>query len=158
VELRTVTGHQSIEPEAVGFPAARQIVSLRRRVLRQGKNEKLSDEKVHLISSLDPETTSASELKDINREYWAIESDLHQRLDVVLDEDRSRVRTPKSAFILGMFRRLALSVAIPWIERKKTQKGHKRTSTRDFVDHLRANNARRGFDLIAAKSPTSWKN
>jgi predicted transposase YbfD/YdcC len=153
VELRTVTGSQAIDPEAVSFPGARQIASLNRRVLR---HEKMSNEKVQLISSLAPEKATATDLKNCKRQYWSIESDLHYRLDEVLDEDRSRVRTPKSAFILGMFRRLTLSFAIPWIAHKKTQKGHKRTSTRDFFDQLRATNAKRGFDLIAAKSPTAW--
>jgi hypothetical protein len=153
VELRTVAGTQATSPEAVGFPAASQIVCLKRRVLRA---EKMSNENVHLITSLEPKTTSATNLKHIKRQYWSIESDLHYRLDEVLDEDRSRVRNPKSAFVPGMFRRLTISFAIPWTAQRKTLKGHKRTSTRNFFDHLRANNARRGFDLITSKSPASW--
>jgi len=79
---------------------------------------------------------------------------LHYRLDEVMDEDRSRVRTPKAAHVLGMFRRLAVSLAIPWLNQKR--KTRKRASTRDFLDHLRANNARRALLLVSANNPTAW--
>jgi hypothetical protein len=151
--LRAVAGSEATDPQQAGFPSARQIVCIKRRVLRDGR---MSNETVHLISSLDPQKTCAADLKKIKRDYWGIESDFHSRLDETLDEDRSRVRSPKAAFVLGMFRRLALSFAIPWIAEK--QKKRKRTSTRDFLDHLRAENARRAFDLTTSKSPTSWNN
>jgi len=32
-----------------------------------------------------------------------------------------------------------------------------RDSTRYFLDHLRAQNGRRAFDLVTAKSPEAWK-
>jgi predicted transposase YbfD/YdcC len=153
VELRTVADCQETTPGQSGFPCARQILVLNRRVL--GKDGKMSNETGHLITSLEPPGPSANDLKAIKRAYWMIESDLHYRLDEVLDEDRSRITTPKAAHVLGMFRRLVLSLAISWTaQRKKTLK---RTSTRDFIDHLRAHNARRAFDLVTAKSPQAWK-
>ena len=154
MELRTVTGCQPTDPEEVAFPSARQIVALNRRVLRGDK--KMSNETVHLITSLEPEKASGEAIKKMKRDYWKIESALHYRLDTVLDEDRSRVRHPKAALVLGMFRRLALSFAMPWIANKRIK--NKRTSTRDFLEHLEAHNARRAFDLTTSKSPTSWKN
>lgn len=152
MELRAVAGREATDPPQAGFPSARQIVCIQRRVLRAGR---MSHQTVHLISRLDPQQTCAAELKQIKREYWSIESDFHSRLDETLDEDRSRVRSPKAAFVLGMLRRLTLSLAIPWIAQR--QRKHPRTSTRDFLDHLRAENSRRAFDLITAKSPTSWR-
>jgi hypothetical protein len=53
-----------------------------------------------------------------------------------------------------MFRRLAISFAIPCIEHKK--KKRKRASTPDFHDHLRVHNARAAFILVTAKTPTAW--
>ena len=153
-ELRTVTGSEETNPEQCGFPSARQIVGLNRRVLL--KNGKMTNETVILISSLEPQEASAEDIKKIKRAYWRIESDLHYRLDGILDEDSSRVRTPKAAHVLGMFRRLAVSLAINWTAERK--KKRKRTSTRDFQDHLRAENARRALDLVTAKSPKSWEN
>jgi predicted transposase YbfD/YdcC len=57
--------------------------------------------------------SSGKDLKAIKRDYWGIESKLHYRLDNVLDEERSRVRNPNAALILGMFRRVVVSFAIP---------------------------------------------
>ncbi len=148
-----MSGCEETTPGQAGFPCARQIVALNRRVL--GGDGKMSNETVHLISSLEPDGASAGEIKAIKRSYWRIESDLHYRLDEVLDEDRSRVRTPKAAHVLGMFRRLVVSLAIAWTAERK--KKHKRTSTRDLLDHLRAKNGRRAFDLVTAKSPEAWK-
>jgi hypothetical protein len=53
-----------------------------------------------------------------------------------------------------MFRRLTVSFAIPWLAEKKRTR--KRTSTRDFHDHLRAANARRAHLLVTAAAPTAW--
>jgi predicted transposase YbfD/YdcC len=142
---------QDTTPESVCFPAAAQIAKLRRRVRRDGK---LTTETVHLISSVPTENLSASGLQSAKRDYWSIESALHYRLDEVLDEDKSRVRTPKAAHILGMFRRLAVSLAIPWLKKKKLTR--KRASTRDFHDHMRATNGRHAHLLITANNPTSW--
>ena len=91
-----------------------------------------------------------------NGRYWGIESKLHYRLDNVLDEDRSRVRNPNAALVMGMFRRVVVSLAIPWSQEKK--KINKRTSTRCFLEHLNADNHRRAFDLVTSKAPTAWKN
>jgi predicted transposase YbfD/YdcC len=152
VEWRVVSGAEATDPQKTGFPSARQIVGLNRRVL--GGAGQMSNETVHLISSLEPQKASGDDLKKIKRAYWRIESDLHSRLDQILDEDRSRVRTPKAAHVLGMFRRLAVSFAIAWTTER--QKKRKRTSTRDFLDHLRMHNARHAFHLVTAKSPLSW--
>jgi hypothetical protein len=134
------------------FPGAQQIARLRRRVRRQGRS---STETVYLISSRPLATLPAAELGHLKRAYWTIESALHYRLDEVLDEDRSRVRTPRAAHVLGMFRRLVVSFALPWLaQRKQTRK---RASTRDFHDHLRAANARRAHLLVTTDAPTSWR-
>lgn len=154
VELRTVVASDATNPEQAGFTSARQIAYLRRRVTHA--DGKKSDEIVHLISSLEPGKASATDLKKIKRKYWGIESTIHYRLDDTLDEDRSRVRNRNSALVLGMFRRLAVSLAIPWIAEEK--KKRKRTSTRDFFDYLKEEKGRRAFDLITSKKPTSLKN
>ena len=158
VELRFISGCEPTDPEQAGFPSARQIASLTRVVFRKDKNDKdkASKETVQIITSLDESKASGNDLKAIKRGYWSIESRLHYRLDNVLDEDRSRVRNPNAALILGMFRRVVVSFAIPWHQEKK--KTDKRTSTRSFLDHLNAENHRRAFDLVTAKAPTAWKN
>jgi len=140
------------DPEQAGFPSARQVASLTRLILRKDKTSK---ETVRLITSLDASKASGKDLKEIKRDYWGIESKLHYRLDNVLDEDRSRVRNPNAALVLGMFRRVVVSFAIPWSQEK--MKTNKRTSTRNFLEHLNADNHRRAFDLVTSKAPTAWK-
>jgi len=142
---------QQTTPQTVCFPGAQQIAKLRRLVRRNGKKTK---ETVYLISSRSQGSLPASDFEALKRDYWMIESALHYRLDEVLDEDRSRVRTPKAAHVLGMFRRLAVSMAIPWLQKKKRVRS--RASSRDFHDHLRAENARRAHTLVTASVPTSW--
>ncbi|MCK9589182.1 MAG: hypothetical protein M0Q93_07445 [Terrimicrobiaceae bacterium] len=155
--MRFISGCEPTDPEQVGSPSARQIASLTRVVLRKDKGKcRRSKETVHLLASLDAQKTSGRDLKKIKRDYWGIESKLHCRLDEVLDEDRSRVRNPNAALVLGMLRRVVVSFAIPWSGER--QKKNKRTSTRDFFDHLRAGNHRRAFELVAAKAPSAWEN
>ena len=95
-------------------------------------------------------------LLDAKRGYWAIEAGLHYRLDAVLKEDESRVRSGPAAHILGMCRRLAVSLACAWLQRAKGDKKHCRKSTRDFQDHLTAHGAACAFALVAASKPTAW--
>lgn len=151
--MRFISGCEPTDPEQAGFPSARQVASLTRLVLRKDKTSK---ETVHLITSLNASKASGKELKKIKRDYWGIESKLHYRLDNVLEEDLSRVRNPNAALVLGMFRRVVVSFAIPWSQEKK--KTDKRTSTRNFLEHLNADNHRRAFDLVTAKAPAAWKN
>jgi hypothetical protein len=153
LEMRFISGCEPTDPEQVSFPSARQVASLTRLILRE---DKMSKETVHLITSLDASKASGKDLKKIKRDYWGIESKLHYRLDNVLDEDRSRVRNHNAALVLGMFRRLVISFAIPWCQEKKNT--NKRTSTRNFLEYLNADNHRRAFDLVTSKAPSSWKN
>ena len=142
---------QETTPETACFPGAQQIARLRRRVRRNGK---ASTETVYLISSHPLAELPALDLAARKRGYWKIESTLHYRLDEVLEEDRSRVRTPRAAHVLGLFRRLTVSFALPWLAAH--QQHRKRSSTRDFHDHLRADNARRAYLLVTSAQPTAW--
>ena len=93
------------------------IARLRRRVRRKGHK---STETVYLISSLTVEQLDALGWIKLKRGYWVIESRLHHALDVSLDEDRSRVRNAKAALVLGLFRRLVVSVAQAAIAKAQT--------------------------------------
>ena len=143
-----------VTPERVGFPGARRIGRLRRRVRRQGRK---STETVYLISSLSLEQLDALGWLKLKRGYWVIESRLHQALDVSLDEDRSRVRNPKAALVLGMFRRLAVSVAQAAIAQVQTPKT--RWSVRRYQQQFarRDGGPERLHALVFAKTPNSWR-
>jgi len=52
-----------------------------------------------------------------------------------------------------MFQRVVVSFAIAWSREKKNS--NKRISTRNFLEHLNAENHRRAFDFVTSKSPTA---
>ncbi len=142
---------QDTTAEQVCFVAAAQIGQLQSSTLNQGKS---SGKTWPVITSADPKIWTAKELLQCRRDYWGIEGVFHQRLDEALDEDRSRTRTPRGLTVLGMFRRLAVSLATTWLAcpRRRRQK----KSTRDFQEQLRQNNNRRAFDLVTSLNPKAW--
>ena len=141
-------------PEQVSFPGARLIARLKRRVRRKGKK---TTETVYLISSLTLEQLDALGWIKLKRGYWVIESRLHHALDVSLDEDRSRVRNANAALVLGMFRRLVVSVAQAAIQQVQTKKT--RWSVRRYQQQFARRNGgpQRLHALVLAKSPNSWR-
>jgi len=144
---------QEVTPEQVGFPGARLIARLKRRVRRHGRK---STELVHLISSLTPEQLDARGWLQLKRGYWVIESRLHHALDVSLDEDRSRVRQPNAALVLGLFRRLVVSVAQAAITEAQTKKT--RWTVRRYQQRFahRHGGPQRLQALVFAQAPCSW--
>ena len=141
-------------PAQAGFPGARLIARLRQRVRRNGGK---STETVYLISSLTREQLDARGWLKLKRGYWVIESRLHHALDVSLDEDRSRVRQPNAALVLGLFRRLVVSVAQTAIAQVQTNKT--RWSVRRYQQRFahRDGGPARLHALVFAKSPASWR-
>lgn len=142
-----------VTPEEVGFAGAAQIGKLRSRVRGCGRKVK---ETRYLITSASNERLDALGLLDAKRGYWAIEAALHYRLDEVLKEDESRLRAGRAAHILGMCRRVAVSLACAWLRKAKGNQQHCRKSTRDFQDHLKAHGVACAFALVAASNPTAW--
>jgi hypothetical protein len=131
--------------------AAAQIGWFQSRTVHKAKT---SEKAWPIITSAAPETWTAPDLLQARRDYWGIEGVFHQRLDATLDEDRSRTRTAKGMTVLGMFRRLAVSLATAWLaspERRKQKK-----STRDFLERLREKNCRRAFNLVTSVNPKAW--
>ena len=141
-------------PEQVGFPGARLIARLTRRVRSHGKK---STETVYLISSLTLEQLDALGWLRLQRNYWVIESRLHHALDVSLDEDRNRVRQRHAALVLGLFRRLVVSVAQTAITQAQTRQT--RWTVRRYQQRFarRDGGPRRLAALIFAKAPSSWR-
>jgi hypothetical protein len=104
---------QEVTAQRVGFPGVQTIARLRRRVRRKGKK---TTEIVYLIISLTLEELDAAGFLKLKRGYWVIESRPRHALDVSLGEDHSRVRNPRAAFALSLFRRVVVSFAQVWID------------------------------------------
>ena len=94
--------------EDIGFPFAAQAAQL----TRQHTGRK--NETVGLITDLLPHQLSAEQWLKANRQAWGIENGTHQRLDVSLNDDRCRVRNTNDLWILGMLRRLVISLFMHW--------------------------------------------
>jgi predicted transposase YbfD/YdcC len=69
--------------------------------------ETVQDETHYYLSSLGPD---AARLNAVVRRHWAIENSLHWVLDVVFDEDRSRIRQGAAAENAALLRKIALSL------------------------------------------------
>jgi len=123
---------------------------------RQGQT---TTETVYLISSRTLEQLDATGFLKLKRGYWVIESRLHHALDVTLREDHSRVRRPKAAFALSLFRRVVVSFAQAWLEQCRKLNPKSRATTRKFQQRFRRDDGGRERlrALLFAKSPVSWR-
>ena len=141
----------TLSPEQVGFPFAQQGAKLQQAFDDPSRPE-ASFKEFFLLTTHEPKGYDAGALLDDKRGYWGIENRLHQRLDVIALEDKSRVRTMRSAWNLAMFRRLSVSFAIHWI---RHQRDPRQATLSGFYDAMKADRARRAFNLIAAAHP-AW--
>lgn len=141
-----------VTPCQVGFPGARLAARLETRVKRAGK---WTREVVFLLSSLALEQLEAAGMLRLKRSYWIIESRLHHCLDMTMQEDLSRVRTPNSARVLGTIRRVVLSLSNAAVDIARKANPKTKFNTKKFQQRFRS--ARGGRErlqaLIFAKNP-----
>ncbi len=139
-------------PTQVSFPGARLAARLETRVRRK---DKWCQEVVYLLSSLTLEQLQAEGMLALKRGYWVVESRLHHCLDISMQEDQSRVRTPRAARVLGSIRRVLLSFANAAVDCARTVNPKTKHNTRSFQQRFRS--ARGGRErlqaLVFAKLP-----
>ncbi|MFH0908225.1 MAG: hypothetical protein V1929_05645, partial [bacterium] len=126
------------------FPHVEQIAQLYRHI---GKHK---PETVHLLSSLPPERVNAAQWLRTIREYWSVEGGLHQRLDASTNEDQCRVRDRNAVWVLGMFRRLAVSLFAEWRSRDAKRKHATMT---DFQSDMGAEHASPAMRFTTSRYP-----
>lgn len=130
--------------EDIGFPFAAQAAL----VTRQHAGRK--NETVGLITDLSPEELPAERWLRDNRLAWGIENGTHQRLDVSLNDDRCRVRNPNALLVLGMIRRLVISLFMEW--RAKHSKPQHQSLT-DFQSAMGEDNMRKAMAFVTSQCP-----
>lgn len=108
------------------------------------------DETVGLITDLPPVELDATRWLQANRLAWGIENGTHQRLDVSLNEDRCRVRNTNGLWILGMLRRLVISLFAHW--RARHPKPEHQSLT-DFQAALGEDNLAKAMALVTHRRP-----
>jgi len=136
---------QSATPEFACFPHVEQIAQLYRHI---GEHK---PETVHLITSRQPDQLNATQWLQADREYWGVEGGLHQRLDASTNEDNCRVRDRNGIWVLGMFRRLAVSLFIEW---QSSDDKRKRATMTDFQSHMSAEHATPAMRFVTAHYPS----
>lgn len=142
-ESRTLVS-RGVAAEDIGFPFAAQCARLTRQ--RRGRK----DETVGLITDLSADELPAARWLKANRQGWGIENGSHQRLDVSLNDDRCRVRNTNGLLILGMMRRIAISLFMHWRNR---QPRPKQKSLTDFQAHMGEDNLARAFAFVTHRQP-----
>jgi hypothetical protein len=75
----------------------------------------------------------------------------HQRLDASTNEDQCRVRNRNAVWVLGMFRRLAVSLFAEWRSRDPRRE---KASMTDFQSDLGAEHAAPAMRFITSRYPT----
>lgn len=143
-ESRTLES-RPVAAEDIGFPFAAQAAQLTRQ--RTGRK----DETVGLITDLPAEQLSPLGWLAANRQGWGIESGTHQRLDVSLNDDRCRVLNPNGLWILGMVRRLVISLFMEW--RGRQAKPHFQSLT-DFQAAMGEDNLAKALSFVTRHRPT----
>lgn len=91
----------------------------------------------------------------LKRGYWIVESRLHHCLDITLQEDRSRVRHPGAARLLGAIRRVVVSLANAAVDRARKKNPKTKCNTATFQKQFRSarGGSQRLHALISAKHP-----
>lgn len=148
-EERCLTTFEVSAP-GIGFPFAQQAARLTRLIQIPGQPAK-EPEVEFLITSRAAGQMNAAQMLLGDRKYWGIENGLHQRLDVIAGEDRSRVQG-NAALNLAVIRRAVLSVAVRWIEHCKDKR---RATTSGFYDSMSAQNSKKALKLLTVCKP-SW--
>lgn len=136
---------QPATPEQVCFPHVEQIAKLYRHI---GKHK---PETVHQLTSRPAARMNAKQWLQASREYWGVEGGLHQRLDASTNEDQCRVRNRNAVWVLGMFRRLAVSLFAEWRSRDPKRQS---ASMTDFQSEFGAEHATPAMRLITARHPS----
>jgi predicted transposase YbfD/YdcC len=90
--------------------------------------KKKTKETRYFISSL---KGSAKQLAEAARTHWGIENSLHWVLDVIMNEDQSRVRKDHAPENLALLRRLALNLIKKTTPRKASVRGSIKKAGRD---------------------------
>ena len=105
---------RAIEPTQLGLAGAAQIGCLHR---QSGQEAKLEVE--YLVTSRAVRQLSTEGFLNLDRQYWGVESGLHQRLDCSGFEDRLRVHHKGAVHILGLLARVGVALFVRWAKEQR---------------------------------------
>lgn len=110
---RRALAAREIEPVQLGLAGAAQIGCLHR---QSGQEAKLETE--YLVTSRAASQLSLEEFLNYDRQYWGVESGLHQRLDCSAFEDRLRIKHKGALRIVALFSRVGVALYVRWAKQQ----------------------------------------
>lgn len=94
-------------PTQLGLAGAAQLGLIIRTVTEKGKT---TTTRLYVVTHREGERLDATDMLLLRRGQWGIEGKCHQRLDVSLHEDQSRVRSVSGVTVLGLLARVSLAL------------------------------------------------
>jgi hypothetical protein len=91
----------------LGLAGAAQLIVIIRSCTEKGKT---TTARTYFVTSRPADRLSPLQVLELRRRQWGIEAICHQRLDVSLHEDQSRVRSPSGVAVLGLLSRISLAL------------------------------------------------
>ena len=89
------------------------------RHMRTASGQAADPEVEYLVTSRAAAQFGPEEFLHTDRNYWGVESGLHQRLDCSAFEDRLRVRHKGVVHILGLFARVGVALFVRWAQTQR---------------------------------------
>lgn len=96
---------RDVTPSQLGLAGAAQLILIIITLTEKGKT---TTTRQHFVTSRPADRLDPLQILQLRRLQWGIEAICHQRLDVSLHEDQSRVRSVKGAGALGLLSRISL--------------------------------------------------
>jgi hypothetical protein len=96
-----------VTPAQLGLAGAAQLILILRTVTEKGRT---TTTRSYFVTSRPAERLEPVPILLLRRRQWGIESICHQRLDVSLHEDQSRVRSRHGVAVLGLLSRISLAL------------------------------------------------
>jgi hypothetical protein len=94
-------------PAQLGLAGAAQLGLIIRSVTEKGQT---TTTRLYVVTNREGERLDATDLLRLRRGQWGIEGKCHQRLDVSLHEDQSRVRSVSGVAVLGLLARVSVAL------------------------------------------------
>jgi predicted transposase YbfD/YdcC len=117
---RCLDVHTHLEHVASGFKDLRTVAQIRSTRVIGAKTE---EQVRYFISSL---PCNARQIAHAARTHWGVENSLHWRLDVVFNEDSSRIRKDHAPENMALIRRMAVNLIKPRLPAKTSVKQARR--------------------------------
>lgn len=100
---------REVTPVELGLAGAAQLIVIIRTCTQKGKT---TSTRSYFVTSRPAQRLSPLQILFLRRGQWGIEGTCHQRLDVSLHEDKSRVRSASGVALLGILSRISLALFV----------------------------------------------